>query len=67
MPSQSPSVNILDILVDDKLATSRSDARRLISQGGVKVNGKKVDSLNLTIDSEAIISVGNRKFIKKTP
>ena len=64
-PSASPSFNIIDILVDDKLVSSRSEARRVITQGGVRVNGEKINDINAIVDSEAIINVGPRKFIKK--
>lgn len=64
-PSESSSLNIIDILVDDKLVSSRSEARRVIMQGGVRVNGKKIDDTNAIVDSEAVINVGPRKFIKK--
>ncbi len=64
-PSESPSFNIIDILVDDKLVSSRSEAKRVIAQGGVRVNGEKIDDTNAIVDSEAVINVGPRKFIKK--
>ena len=64
-PSVSPSFNIVDILVDDKLASSRSDAKRIITQGGVRINGKRVENIDEIVDSEAVISVGSRKFIKR--
>lgn len=64
-PSESPSFNIIDILVDDKLVSSRSEARRVIMQGGVRVNGEKIDDTNAIVDSEAVINVGPRKFVKK--
>ncbi len=64
MPSISPSVNILDQLVDNNLVSSRSEGRRIIDQGGVTVNGQKVKNINETVNSEAIIKVGSRKFIK---
>lgn len=64
-PSESPSFNIIDILVDDKLVSSRSEARRVIMQGGVRINGEKIDDINAIVDSEAVINVGPRKFIKK--
>lgn len=63
--SASPSFNIIDILVDDKLVSSRSEARRVIMQGGVRVNGEKITDINAIVDSEAVINVGPRKFIKK--
>jgi len=35
-------IGVLDLFLESKLASSKSDARRLIQQGGASVNGKKV-------------------------
>lgn len=40
--------DILTILVDTKLAASRGEARRLVQQGGVSVNGEKVTAIDAT-------------------
>lgn len=40
--------DILTILVDTKLAASRGEARRLVQQGGVSVNGEKVTEIDAT-------------------
>jgi len=60
--------DILDLLVKIKLAPSKAEAKRLIEQGGVKLNGqveknwrKKVE---IGADSDLIIQVGKRKFAK---
>jgi tyrosyl-tRNA synthetase len=47
-------------------AGSTSEARRLIQQGGVKVDGIKVDDPNITISPSngMIIQVGKRKFFQ---
>ena len=47
-------------------AGSTSEARRLIQQGGVKVDGIKVDDPNITISPSQgmIIQVGKRKFFQ---
>ncbi|MGQ9780237.1 MAG: tyrosine--tRNA ligase [Bacillota bacterium] len=39
------AISILDLLVRTGLAPTRSEARRLIDQGGVTVNGEKVESI----------------------
>ncbi|GBF32784.1 tyrosyl-tRNA synthetase [Desulfocucumis palustris] len=48
------------------LASSTSEARRLIQQGAVKVDGEKVDdpAVNLTVKDGMIIKAGKRKFVK---
>jgi tyrosyl-tRNA synthetase len=58
--------NIIDLLELCKLVDSRADAKRLISQGGVKINDKKVDDPGATIhlEKDMVIQVGKRKFAK---
>ena len=58
---------LADMLGDTGLASSKGEARRLIEQGGVKVNGEKATSANaeITIDTDGVLlQVGKRKFLK---
>ena len=59
-------VGIIDLLVALKLQSSKSEARRMIQNGGVRVNEEKISDVNLqvTIKSDLIIQVGKRKFVK---
>jgi tyrosyl-tRNA synthetase len=52
------------ILVKAGLATSNSEARRLLAQGGVKLNQQKVETPTITVVSGDLLQVGKRKFIK---
>lgn len=45
-------VDIVSILVDTKLAPTRSEARRLVKQGGVRVNDVKVPSFDAVYGSK---------------
>jgi len=60
--------NVLDFMVSAKLASSKGEARRLIEQGGVSIDGERmiVGELILTpeIHDGKIMKVGNRKFVK---
>ncbi len=53
-------------LVQAGLAASNSDARRLIGQGGVKVDGVVVRDIRATLDRSAprLVQVGKRKFAR---
>lgn len=69
--AHAPIVNITHgshelaaILVKAGLATSNSEARRLITQGGVKVNQAKVTELEVTLHKGDLIQVGKRKFAR---
>ncbi len=57
---------LADIIVEAGLSGSKSDARRLIEQGGVKVDGAIIgDRMALVEPNKGmIIQVGKRKFIK---
>jgi tyrosyl-tRNA synthetase len=57
---------ILALLSQTKLAASNSDARRLIEQGGVTIDGEKVSNPLAPIPAvtEFIVKVGKRRFLK---
>jgi tyrosyl-tRNA synthetase len=61
-PSGEPV--LLDILVESGLVESKSQARRLIDQNGVKVDGETAADPYLVIKQSAIVQVGKRRFIK---
>lgn len=60
---------IVDLLTGSELASSNSEARRLIKQGGVKIDGEKVSdfNLNIPVNKEFVLQVGKRKFVRITP
>ncbi|MFN8567315.1 MAG: S4 domain-containing protein [Kouleothrix sp.] len=72
IPDQMPEhtisapTNIVDLLVESKLAASKSEARRLIDGGGVRVDGEKVGSYDLALSpaNAAVVQVGRRKFVR---
>jgi tyrosyl-tRNA synthetase len=53
-------------MVATNLASSKSEARRLIDGGGVRIAGEKVDDYALTLDPETpvVAQVGRRKFVR---
>lgn len=58
-------LDIGQIVVDNKLVPSKSELRRLVKQGGVKVNGEKIDDLlNVNQEGELVIQIGKKKFLK---
>lgn len=62
------AVRLVKLLAGEGLAPSVSEAQRLVTQGGVRVNGERVGDTKLEIGSrpgeEALIQVGNRKFLR---
>jgi tyrosyl-tRNA synthetase len=54
---------LLDVLIEHKLIASKSDARRLIDQGGIKMNETPVTSVDASAEP-GIVKVGKRKFLR---
>ena len=55
---------LIDCLMASKLCSSTSEARRLIAQNGVKINGKVETNINRVVESGAVIQKGKNKFVK---
>jgi len=64
--AEDGAVGILRLLTETKLASSNGEARRLIDQGGVSVDGVRISDSNTTIpiSKGVIVKVGKRKFLK---
>ena len=63
------SIGLLDLLVLTKLAASKGEARRLIDQGGISINGEKVNDVNLRLNPNQLkdsikIKKGKKAFHK---
>ncbi len=59
-------INIVNLLFDTKLVNSKSEARRLIEQGGVSIDGNRINDVNenVPLEDTFVIKVGKRKFLK---
>jgi tyrosyl-tRNA synthetase len=62
------ATNIVDLLAEAGLAPSKSEARRLIAGGGVRIDGEKVGQ-DATIEPNGarVVQVGKRKFVRVVP
>ena len=58
--------SLQDYLVKNQLAKSRSEAKRLIEQGAVYLDGKRVTDVNFTFPKDTIIRVGKRRYLKSS-
>lgn len=70
VPSDVPSLavkkgmTLVDVLVASKLVHSKSEARRQMTQGGVKVDGKAVKDIDAKAKKGTIMQKGKRHFVK---
>ena len=62
---QQPTA-VLDLLVNAGLASSRSEGRRLIRQGGVRLDGQVIQQIDHVIqpNGEQVLQVGRRRFLR---
>jgi tyrosyl-tRNA synthetase len=60
------ATSILDVLAGAQIAGSKSEARRLIAGGGVRINGARVDNQDTMIEpgNEYVVQVGKRRFVR---
>ncbi len=58
-------IDMARLITEAGMAPSTSQARRLISQGAVKVNGEKINDIKVSsLNDQDIVQVGKRKFVK---
>ncbi|MDI6703700.1 MAG: tyrosine--tRNA ligase [bacterium] len=59
-------INLVELMKEGKLVESKLEAKRLISQGGVRIDGKRIlaEDYAIKIENPCILQVGKRRFLK---
>lgn len=57
-------IDIASVLVANNYVSSKSDFRRLVAQGGVKVNTEKILDADFKLSSGDVLKIGKKKFLK---
>ncbi len=66
--AMTEATRLVDLLHAAGLAGSKSDARRLIQQGGVRLGNEVISDMDFTVPvEEAILQVGKRRFLRLLP
>jgi tyrosyl-tRNA synthetase len=55
---------VLDVILAAKMASSKSDARRLIDQKGVRLDGEVLERGDAAFPHPGVLQVGKRKFLR---
>jgi len=65
----SQSMTITDLLIFTQTAKTKNEARRLIDQGGVKLDGEPITGATTLIEvaTPRVLQVGKRKFVRLIP
>jgi tyrosyl-tRNA synthetase len=75
LPADMPSIaltgsaNIIDIIYDAGLVRSKNEARRLVHQQAVKLDGEPIASIDMdvVVTAERVLQVGRRRFLRLRP
>jgi len=59
-----PGQTVLDVLIEGGLVRSRSEGRRLISQNGVRLDGKTLGEPDQEFPNGGVLQVGKRRFLR---
>ena len=65
MPEFKPkNYNVIEVLFESKLTSSKGEARRVLLQDGVKVNEKVIKSVDYDLKSGDVLQKGKLKFLR---
>jgi tyrosyl-tRNA synthetase len=67
--NRNEGIWIVELLDNAGLVNSRGEARRLIEQGALKIDGEKITdfTLNLSFETKSIIKLGKKRFLWVIP
>ncbi len=55
---------VLDVILEAKMAASKSEARRLFDQKGVRLDGETIERGDMIFPHPGVLQVGKRKFLR---
>ena len=58
------SQTVLDVLLEGKLVTSKSEGRRLMEQNGVRLDGETLTNPNQVFPHPGVLQAGKRRFLR---
>jgi len=59
-----PDKPIVELLVEAGLVGSKSEAKRLLRQKGVRFNGEIIEDFHATLPGPGVLQVGKRRFVR---
>jgi tyrosyl-tRNA synthetase len=61
-----PGQSVLDVLISGKLVPSKSEARRMLEQNGVRLDGATLVDPNQPFPHPGVLQVGKRRYLRVT-
>jgi tyrosyl-tRNA synthetase len=64
LPLDGETVDAIDLIAAVGLAPSKNEAKRLVSQGAVQVNGTKLSGSHIKVENGTVVRAGRRKYVR---
>jgi tyrosyl-tRNA synthetase len=70
LPAEMPETTlqdgdtVLEVLVNNRLVSSKSEGRRMIEQNGVRLDGETLSDPNLAFPHPGVLQVGKRRYLR---
>ena len=61
---KEPNIVLADFLTENNLAASKSEAKRLISQGAIEIDGQTAAESEIQLENNQIMRIGKKKFVR---
>lgn len=61
---KNPQVNMIDFLAENKLVESKSQAKRLLDQGAIEIDGQTIKKPQVEFQDGQVVKIGKRKFVR---
>ena len=61
---ETPNQDIMDFLVKNSLAPSKSAAKRLVNQGAIEIDGQTIKNQQTELKNGQVVKIGKRRFVK---
>ncbi|OGD94062.1 tyrosine--tRNA ligase [Candidatus Curtissbacteria bacterium RIFCSPHIGHO2_01_FULL_41_44] len=57
-------INVVDFLVENNLSSSRSQAKRLLDQGAIEIDGEILKENGVEFKEGQVVKIGKKRFVK---
>ncbi len=59
-----PGATVTEVLIESGLATSKSEAKRLLAQMGVRLDGEPLERSDMPFPHPGVLQAGKRRFVR---
>jgi len=61
---KEPDIELVDFLAENNLVSSKSEAKRLLKEGAIEIDGQTISESEIKLQNNQVIRIGKKKFIR---